>query len=103
MAEGFSPLTPFTSANTLAAFRRRIPVDTPAIGTLGARIAALLTIAILANSRPDLREKLRRFRASSPRKWPGIRWHKGRCWRQAIRVEVAIVGPYVNEPVSHGW
>jgi 5-(carboxyamino)imidazole ribonucleotide mutase len=43
-------------------------VDTPAIGTLGARIAALLTIAILANSRPDLREKLRRFRAKQSEK-----------------------------------
>jgi phosphoribosylcarboxyaminoimidazole (NCAIR) mutase len=53
---------------TLAAFRRRIPVDTPAIGTLGARIAALLTIAILANSRPDLREKLSRFRAKQSEK-----------------------------------
>jgi 5-(carboxyamino)imidazole ribonucleotide mutase len=41
-----------------------IPVGTLAIGPAGARNAALLAVAILANSRPDLREKLRRFRAS---------------------------------------
>ncbi len=39
-----------------------IPVGTLAIGAPGARNAALLAIAILANSRPDLREKLRSFR-----------------------------------------
>ena len=33
-----------------------------AIGKAGAINAALLAIAILANSRPDLREKLREFR-----------------------------------------
>jgi 5-(carboxyamino)imidazole ribonucleotide mutase len=41
-----------------------IPVGTLAIGSAGARNAALLAIAILAGRRPDLREKLRRFRAS---------------------------------------
>jgi 5-(carboxyamino)imidazole ribonucleotide mutase len=40
-----------------------IPVGTLAIGSAGARNAALLAIAILANSRPELREKLKRFRA----------------------------------------
>jgi len=40
-----------------------IPVGTLAIGTAGARNAALLAVAILANSRPELREKLKRFRA----------------------------------------
>src|ERR1043165_1016033 len=40
-----------------------IPVGTLAIGPAGARNAALLAIAILANSRPDLREKVRKFRA----------------------------------------
>jgi len=40
-----------------------IPVGTLAIGAAGARNAALLAIAILANSRPDLREKLHRYRA----------------------------------------
>jgi 5-(carboxyamino)imidazole ribonucleotide mutase len=40
-----------------------IPVGTLAIGPAGARNAALLAVAILANSRPELREKLRKFRA----------------------------------------
>ncbi len=39
-----------------------VPVATLAIGTAGARNAALLAIAILANHDPELREKLRRFR-----------------------------------------
>jgi 5-(carboxyamino)imidazole ribonucleotide mutase len=39
-----------------------IPVGTLAIGQAGARNAALLAVAILANSRPELRDKLRRFR-----------------------------------------
>jgi 5-(carboxyamino)imidazole ribonucleotide mutase len=45
-----------------------IPVGTLAIGVPGARNAALLAIAILANSRPDLREKLRRYRAEQREK-----------------------------------
>jgi 5-(carboxyamino)imidazole ribonucleotide mutase len=40
-----------------------IPVGTLAIGKAGAINAALLAVAILGNSRPDLREKLRAFRA----------------------------------------
>jgi 5-(carboxyamino)imidazole ribonucleotide mutase len=40
-----------------------IPVGTLAIGKAGATNAALLAIAILANSRPDLKKKLRDFRA----------------------------------------
>jgi 5-(carboxyamino)imidazole ribonucleotide mutase len=39
-----------------------IPVGTLAIGKAGATNAALLAISILANTRPELREKLRRFR-----------------------------------------
>ena len=39
-----------------------IPVGTLAIGAAGARNAALLAVAILANKRPELREKLREFR-----------------------------------------
>ena len=39
-----------------------IPVGTLAIGKAGAINAALLAVAILANSRTALREKLRRFR-----------------------------------------
>jgi 5-(carboxyamino)imidazole ribonucleotide mutase len=45
-----------------------IPVGTLAIGTPGARNAALLAIAILATSRPDLREKLHRYRAQQSEK-----------------------------------
>ncbi len=39
-----------------------IPVGTLAIGRAGATNAALLAIAILANRRPELRQKLRAFR-----------------------------------------
>jgi len=39
-----------------------IPVGTLAIGKAGAINAGLLAVAILANSRPELREKLRKFR-----------------------------------------
>jgi len=45
-----------------------IPVGTLAIGPAGARNAALLAVAILATRRPDLREKLRRFRADQREK-----------------------------------
>lgn len=40
-----------------------IPVGTLAIGPAGARNAGLLAIAILANRRPELRDRLRQFRA----------------------------------------
>ncbi len=39
-----------------------IPVGTLAIGAAGAKNAALLAVSILANSRPELREKLHEFR-----------------------------------------
>ena len=39
-----------------------VPVGTLAIGKAGAINAALLAVAILGNSRPDLRAKLRAFR-----------------------------------------
>ena len=45
-----------------------IPVGTLAIGKAGATNAALLAIAILANSRPELREKLRQFRQQQTEK-----------------------------------
>ena len=45
-----------------------IPVATLAIGKAGATNAGLLAVAILANSRPDLREKLRAFRAEQAEK-----------------------------------
>jgi 5-(carboxyamino)imidazole ribonucleotide mutase len=41
---------------------RGIPVATFAIGKGGAANAALMAVAILANSRPELRKKLREFR-----------------------------------------
>jgi 5-(carboxyamino)imidazole ribonucleotide mutase len=45
-----------------------IPVGTLAIGSAGAKNAALLAIAILANSRPELREKLKKFREQQAEK-----------------------------------
>jgi len=45
-----------------------IPVGTLAIGAPGARNAALLAVAILAAGRPELRERLRRFRAAQREK-----------------------------------
>jgi 5-(carboxyamino)imidazole ribonucleotide mutase len=45
-----------------------IPVGTLAIGPAGARNAALLAVAILAGSRPELRDKLRSFREEQRRK-----------------------------------
>src|SRR5213595_3060177 len=45
-----------------------IPVGTLAIGLPGARNAALLAIAILANNRPALRQRLRQFRAEQSEK-----------------------------------
>lgn len=39
-----------------------VPVGTLAIGKAGATNAALLAVAIISNSRPDLRAKLRAFR-----------------------------------------
>jgi 5-(carboxyamino)imidazole ribonucleotide mutase len=45
-----------------------IPVATLAIGKPGAINAALFAVAILANSRPELRQKLHDFRASQEKK-----------------------------------
>lgn len=44
-----------------------VPVGTLAIGRSGATNAALLAVAILANSRPELRERLREFREEQAR------------------------------------
>lgn len=41
-----------------------VPVGTLAIGEAGAKNAALLAVAILANSRPDLRKRLQSFRSN---------------------------------------
>ena len=40
-----------------------VPVGTLAVGSAGAKNSALLAVRILANSRPELREKLRRYYA----------------------------------------
>ena len=48
-----------------------VPVGTLAIGKGGAKNAALLAIAILANSRPELRRKLQEFRDMQSRKVTG--------------------------------
>lgn len=45
-----------------------VPVATLAIGKPGAINAALLAVAILANHRPELREKLRAFRVEQSEK-----------------------------------
>ena len=45
-----------------------IPVGTLAIGNAGATNAALLAVAIMANSRPELRERLRAFRDEQTQK-----------------------------------
>ena len=45
-----------------------VPVGTMAIGAAGARNAALFAIAMLANTRPELRERLRLFRETQAAK-----------------------------------
>jgi 5-(carboxyamino)imidazole ribonucleotide mutase len=45
-----------------------VPVGTLAIGKAGATNAGLLAVSILANSRPDLRVKLRDFRSEQTQK-----------------------------------
>jgi 5-(carboxyamino)imidazole ribonucleotide mutase len=42
-----------------------IPVATVAIGTAGAANAGLLAVAMLATTRPELREKLQAYRAAN--------------------------------------
>lgn len=48
-----------------------VPVGTLAIGKAGAKNAALLAIAILANHRPELRQKLHQFRDEQKKKVMG--------------------------------
>jgi 5-(carboxyamino)imidazole ribonucleotide mutase len=45
-----------------------VPVGTLAIGKAGAINAGILAVSILANSRPDLRTRLREFRAEQTEK-----------------------------------
>lgn len=50
-----------------------VPVGTLAIGQAGAKNAALLAVAILANSRPELRKKLHVFRSKQTRSVLGMK------------------------------
>lgn len=52
-----------------------IPVGTLAIGKSGAKNAGLLAVAILANSRPALREKLRTYREKQTADVRGAKLH----------------------------
>ncbi|MCA1624877.1 MAG: 5-(carboxyamino)imidazole ribonucleotide mutase [Acidobacteria bacterium] len=55
-------LTGMDSLLSIVQMPAGIPVGTLAIGNSGATNAALLAVAILANTRRDLRKKLRKFR-----------------------------------------
>ncbi|HUP64252.1 MAG TPA: 5-(carboxyamino)imidazole ribonucleotide mutase [Thermoanaerobaculia bacterium] len=57
-----NPLRGIDSLLSIVQMPGGVPVGTLAIGKAGARNAALLAAAILGNSRPELREKLRQFR-----------------------------------------
>jgi 5-(carboxyamino)imidazole ribonucleotide mutase len=46
---------------TIAQMPGGVPVGTLAVGSAGAKNSALLTLRILANKRPELREKLRLY------------------------------------------
>ena len=59
---------PPDDAAVLVALLQRLQRIGDLHGGTGARNAALLAIAILANSRPDLRERLRRFRTEQSEK-----------------------------------
>jgi len=56
-------LSGLDSLLSIAQMPAGIPVGTLAVGQAGAKNAALLSISILANSRPELRVKLHEFRA----------------------------------------
>jgi 5-(carboxyamino)imidazole ribonucleotide mutase len=62
------PLNGLDSLLSIVQMPAGVPVGTLAIGKAGAANAALLAIAILANSRPELREKLRKFRDEQTKK-----------------------------------
>jgi 5-(carboxyamino)imidazole ribonucleotide mutase len=57
----------FDSLLSIVQMPKGVPVGTLGIGKAGAGNAALLAVAILANHRPELREKLRRFREAQER------------------------------------
>src|SRR5438552_14047021 len=57
-----SALNGLDSLLSIVQMPRGVPVATVAIGPSGAANAALLAVAILATSRPDLRAKLQKYR-----------------------------------------
>ena len=57
----------FDSLLSIVQMPKGVPVGTLGIGKAGASNAALLAVAILANQRPELREKLRQFREAQER------------------------------------
>jgi 5-(carboxyamino)imidazole ribonucleotide mutase len=63
-----SALSGLDSLLSMAQMPAGIPVGTLAVGKAGATNAALLAVAILANSRPPLREKLRAFREAEEKR-----------------------------------
>lgn len=63
---------------SIAQMPKGVPVGTLAIGQAGAANAALLAVAILSNTRPELRKKLRAFRADQTRTVLKTRLPKGR-------------------------
>ncbi|HKT80942.1 MAG TPA: 5-(carboxyamino)imidazole ribonucleotide mutase [Vicinamibacterales bacterium] len=58
-----SALNGLDSLLSTAQMPKGVPVATVAIGAAGAANAGLLAVAILANSRPELRAKLKAYRA----------------------------------------
>ena len=61
-------LSGMDSLLSIAQMPAGVPVGTLSIGKAGATNAALLAISILATTRPELREKLRAFRADQTQK-----------------------------------
>jgi 5-(carboxyamino)imidazole ribonucleotide mutase len=59
-----TPLNGLDSLLSIVQMPRGVPVGTLAIGEAGAANAALLATAIVSATRPDLRERLRAWRAS---------------------------------------
>lgn len=57
----------FDSLLSIVQMPKGVPVGTMGIGKSGAANAALLAVAILANHRPELRDKLREFRDKQAR------------------------------------
>jgi 5-(carboxyamino)imidazole ribonucleotide mutase len=63
-----STLQGLDSLLSIVQMPRGVPVGTLAIGAAGATNAGLLAVSVLATSRPELRERLRQFRAEQTAK-----------------------------------